>query len=496
MVSVNEYRKDLARRLLEKRRDADQKRLEIEEKRKDAIESWRREVEETEKKLFAALTQREDSIMNDDNLSDEEKQIAKKFYNEAYLSKIQQARDKFDKIFDEKHKEIEENDIEAYSFLSREQDSWEYEAARKAHRAERDSNFRVRKLQQSVDVAQEELEGKQDIVREKKENKHAIEIKKKDVERKQENQKAIIENLTEQLEAAKDKLRHLEWTKEEISRELTEAISAEVLAEQVEKEYKNKKAEVVKERDSAEKVVERITKENNEWDLDLLVIKEELEWLDLLKPDTIKKIVKCLWKEWKVIPMSHLDSRFEWDDRWIIAKSKFINILSDYGREVFEDKKTKTKTVSYLAPKSTQDNLLDDKAVLLKELTEIGNLKYAWRKIHRYLWIYEKIWYVIKDKEALSAQLHAAYDYHPSILNDIKKDLTKRIQDPVNNKPEKKKWSSETFFVIDLYCDGLNWRIILAEDKKTILCAAPHIPYERILRWEIRNLTQVFDWKK
>jgi len=36
-------------------------------------------------------------------------------------------------------------------------------------------------------------------------------------------------------------------------------------------------------------------------------------------------------------------------------------------------------------------------------------------------------------------QLCAAYSLHPSVLNDIKKDIIKRIQDPVNNRPEKKK---------------------------------------------------------
>ena len=496
MVSVNEYRSNLARKLLEKRRATDQRRLEIEEKRNDAIISWRKEVEETEKRLFKALADREASIMSDDILSDHEKEVAKEFYNKIYSGKIQEARDKFERLFNEKHKEIEENDREAYSFLSREQDSWEYEAARKAHMAERTSNFRVRRLQGDVDVAQELLEDKQDFVKEKKEERHVKEMKKKEIEKKQENQKVTIENLTKQLEAAKAKLRQLEGTKEEIARELAEAISAEAKAEEVEKEYKNKKAEIVKERDEAAKVTEKIRRENNEWDLDLLVIKEELDDLNLLKPDTIKKIVKCLGKEWKMIPMSHVDSWFEWDENGIKVKNRFLSILSDYGREVYEDKKGKAKTSSYSAPKSAQDNLLDEKALLLKEVSEISMLKYAWRKIHRYLWIYEKLWYVIKDKESLSAQLHAAYDYHPSVLNDIKKDLIKKIQDPVNNKPEKKKWGSDTFFVIDLYCDGVNWRIILAEDKKTILCAAPHIPYERILRWEIKNLTQVFDWKK
>lgn len=496
MVSVKEYRDDLAARIREKRETTDKKRLQIEDKRNDAIIRWRQEMEETEKRIFDTLAQREELIMRDDNLSDEEKEAVKKLFSDAYLAKIEEAKDKFNQIFDEKHKEIEENDSEFEEFLYEEQNSDMYKFARDAHIRERNSNFRVRKLQSSVEVAELDLEKAQDVTKSKRKDRQVVEQKVSTIDNKRKKQDKIIEELTKQLEMAKEKKLKLDKEKEEVARRLTQAISDEIIAEESEKWFKNKKAEIVNQMNLASNESDKIKKENEELDIQLIAIRERLIWLWVLKPETIKKIMKCLQKEWAVIPVSHIESWLVWDKNWEKIKDRFIRMLSEYWREVQFDKKEKWKTVVESLDEWRKKELVDDRTKLLKEVEKIDKLTYARTKISRYLWIYQALWFEISDRKSLLNQLCAAHDLHPSVLNDIKKDVIKRIQDPVNNRPEKKKWNWWTFFVIDLYCDGVNGRILIAEDKKTMLCAAPHIPYERILRWEITNLTQVFDRKK
>ena len=496
MVSVNEYRDDLAARIKEKRLAIDKRRLEIEEKRDEAIIKWRQEMEETEKRIFDTLAQREDSIMKDDNLSDTEKEAAKKFFSDAYLAKIEEAKDKFNQIFSEKRKEIEENDSEFEEFLYEEQNSEMYKFARDAHIRERNSNFRVRKLQSSVEAAESDLEKAQQETKSKKKDKQAVEQKVSAIDNKRKRQDKIIEELTKQLEMAKEKKLKLDEERQETARRLAQAISDEMIAEEKEKEFKDKKSEVVDRKNLASNESDKIKKENEELDIQLIAIRERLIWLWVLKPETVKKIMKCLQKEWTVVPVSHIESRFVWDKNWEKIKDRFIKMLPEYWREVQFDKKEKLKTRVESPDVLKKEDVVDNKAKFLNEIEKIDKLTYARTKISRYLWIYQWLWFEISDRKSLLDQLCAAHSLHPSVLNDIKKDIIKRIQDPVNNRPEKKKWNWGTFFVIDLYCDGVNGRILIAEDKKTMLCAAPHIPYERILRWEITNLTQVFDWKK
>lgn len=496
MVSVNEYRDNLAARIRDRRMATEQKRLQIEEKRNDAIIKWRQELEETERQIFDLLAQREKAIMDDNFLSEEKKEELKKSYSDAYLPKIKEAEQKFNKIFEEKHKEIEENDAEFEEFLFEEQNSDMYKFAKDAHMRERNSNFKVRKLQSNVEVAESDLEQAQEVTKSKRKDKQAVEQKVSTNESRRKKQDKLIEELAKQLEIAKEKKLKLDKEKEEISKMLAQAISEESIAEESEKQFRSKKTEAVNQRNLASNESDKVKKENEELDIELITIRGKLaEWW-VLKPETIKKIIKCLQKEWTIIPVSHIESWFVWDKNWEAMKNRFIKMLPEYWREVQFDKKEKWITRVESLETWRKEEVVDDKTKLLKEVEKIDTLTYARTKISKYLWIYQKLGYEISDRKSLLDQLCAAHSLHPSILNDIKKDIVKRIQDPVNNRPEKKKWNWGTFFVIDLYCDGVNGRILIAEDKKTMLCAAPHIPYERILRWEITNLTQVFDWKK
>ena len=496
MVSVNEYRDDLAARIRERRMAMEKKRLQIEEKRNDAILKWKHELEETERQIFDLLAQREKAIMDDDFLSEEKKEELKKSYSDAYLPKIKEAEQKYNKIFDKKNKEIEENDAEFEEFLFEEQNSDMYKFAKDAHIRERSSNFKVRKLQSNVEAAESDLEQAQEVTKAKRKNKQAIEQKGLINENRRKKQDKLIEELTKQLEMAKEKKYKLDKLKEEISSMLAQAINEEAAAEGSERQFRSKKAEAVNQRSLASNEADKVKKENEELDIELIAIRGKLiEWW-VLKPETVKKIIKCLQKEWTTIPVSHIESWFVWDNNWEKIKDRFIKMLLDYWREVQFDKKEKWKAVIESSDTWKKEKTVDNKVQLLKEIEKIDGLTYPRTKISRYLWIYQELWFEISDKKSLLDQLCAAYSLHPSVLNDIKKDVIKRIQDPVNNRPEKKKWNWWTFFVIDLYCDGVNGRILIAEDKKTMLCAAPHIPYERILRWEITNLTQVFDWKK
>lgn len=436
MVTVNEYRRDLAGRIREARRAMDKRRKEIETEQglDKAFARWKIMFEEAKTRLTNVLQQRKDSIMWDVNLSSDAKQSIISVYEQEYSIKIEEQKSVFDKTCQDIDRQVEEDETfkhirEKLEEILSERNSEVYKKAEQAHIDERNKFLELKRIEKQVTLERGDLAVAEFIFKQKQGNRVLNEQSLERIDAKRQSLKERIEDLKRQLDYANSMLPDLNRRREAIFNNLESS---------------------KREEKSAKKDLE----------------KEEYKWMDVLeaREKAKNKLIE------RQIANEGLDI-----DIWTTA-----NKSMGWSDEI----------QSFTWWIWNKELLKDDNKNLLEEIEKISSMR--WPKIWKYVWIYERLWYIISDRSALVSQLTEARKSHPSLLWEIKNDLIKRIQDPENNKPQKKIWRGGIFFFIDFSC----WGIILSDDMKTILCAAPQLACKNILTWEITNFSQVFNRKE
>ena len=406
MVTVNEYRRNFVGRIRETRRAMDKRRKEIEVENgwDDAIIRWKIRLEEAKTRLSNLLQQRRNGIMWDVNLSSDAKEAIINVYEQEYSLKIEEEESVFKKVYEERDRQVEADERfkemkKRLEEILSERNSEEYKKAEQAHILQRNKYYELKKLDQQLNLATEDLAVAKANFREKEGNRKFNEQWFERISDREFLLRKTIWDLKRKLEEANLQLPNLGKNKERVLELLENAKQEESLAKE--------------NLDEKDRIHQDILYAQSKAVADLIEQRRRNKEVD----------IESLWNTWSMINKS-----IKWSNE-----------------------------IQYFTW-STWNELNFDRKILLEEIEKISSTK--WPKIWKYIWIYEKLWYTILDKSSLISQLNAARKLYPSILWKIKNDLIKRIQDLENNKPQEKKWRGWVFFLIDFSCYWVNWGII------------------------------------
>ena len=236
-----------------------------------------------------------------------------------------------------------------------------------------------------------------------------------------------------------------------------------------------------------------------------------------LSKDFVSRTIRCLIKEckkqrgelnydwWKLeLSFDTVENWVKWED--LELKGKLINILTDEGfivskmKAINPDLSKLNVTTSRIAlmPKFNRkwENNFGGMPLYVKErLLILDKDDIKWR-----VDIFKQLSFCFADESAFIRQVETAR----SEWVDLIEDIDKRLNQYVN-----KLWNIELrtsddkkqYFKIPLECNQRNARILMEMDQDgvmRILCVAPHVDYDNILRWQTKNYFQTWkgNWTK
>lgn len=229
--------------------------------------------------------------------------------------------------------------------------------------------------------------------------------------------------------------------------------------------------------------------------------------------DFVSRTIRCLTKEckkekgllnyewWKLkLSFNTVENWTKWEDEKL--KAKVISILTDCGFIVSKmkwqslilnegnPKSTVNPTLTPLFSRRTGSEL-PNKLYLKEMLQLLDKNDIQWR-----VNIIKQLSFSFANEEAFIKQVQTAMSEWVDLLADIDRWIQLYIEQPVGIElrisDDKKQ-----YFKVSLDCKQRNPRILMVMDsrmKMKILCVAPHIDYDNILKWQTTNYFQTWKW--
>lgn len=229
--------------------------------------------------------------------------------------------------------------------------------------------------------------------------------------------------------------------------------------------------------------------------------------------DFVSRTIRCLTKEckkekellnyewWKLkLSFDTVENWTKWEDEKL--KGKVISILTDCGFVVSKmgwqglnlsnksHNSVLNPTLPPMFPKRNESELASK--LYLKEILHLLDKDDIQWRIN----IIKQLSFSFADEPAFIKQVETARSEWVDLLEDIDKWIELYIQKPggieqriTDNKKE--------YFKISLDCKQRNPRILMTMEIgewMKILCVAPHIDYDNILRWQTTNYFQTRKW--
>lgn len=232
-----------------------------------------------------------------------------------------------------------------------------------------------------------------------------------------------------------------------------------------------------------------------------------------LSKDFVNRTIRCLTKEckkqngelnyewWKLeLSFDTVENWIKWED--LEVKGKLISILTDGGFVV-----TKMEAIK---PDLSELNVTLSKTSLMPRFNrkwenEFGNMPLYVRErllildkddIQWRIDIFKQLSFSFANEPAFIKQVEMARSEWVNLIEDIDKWLNQYVN---------KLWNIELrtsddkkqYFKIPLDCNQRNARILMEMGQNgvmRILCVAPHVDYDNILRWQTKNYFQTWKW--
>lgn len=230
-----------------------------------------------------------------------------------------------------------------------------------------------------------------------------------------------------------------------------------------------------------------------------------------LSQDFVGRTIRCLTKEckkqkgllnyewWKLnLSFDTVENRTKWENSAL--KSDVINILTDCGFAILKMKAQKPD----LNRENTENNATLMSTFAKRSESEWSNKLYL-KEILLYLdkndiqWridIFKALWFSFANEWAFIKQVNTAMSEWVDLIEDIDKWIQLYLVKPggIESRISDNK---KAFFKISLDCRQRNPRILMTMDPDKwmkILCVAPHVDYDNILRGQTKNYSQTWKW--
>lgn len=229
--------------------------------------------------------------------------------------------------------------------------------------------------------------------------------------------------------------------------------------------------------------------------------------------DFVSRTVRCLNKEcrkqdkawnyewWKLqLSFDTVQNRTKWESNEI--SEKVASILSDCWFEVVRMSLTKpdlsginvSTSNGRISPRlnmRVNEHNFDAQYLRVK-LLALNENDIQWR-----MDIFKQLSFSFADESVFIKQVEAARSEWVNLLVDIDKWLQQYINKPWGIEPRISDDKKE-YFKISLDCNQRNVRILMTFDHEEkimkILCVAPHVDYDNILRGQTQNYFQTWKW--
>ena len=239
MITVNEYRRDFVGRIRGVRRTMDKRRKEIEMEQglDKVIARWKIRFEEAKTTLSNVLQQRKNSIMWDVNLSTDAKESIINVYEQEYSLKIKEKESEFKNVCESVDRKIEDDKVfrtlrEKLEEILSERNSEVYRKAEEAHMDERNKFLELKKAEQQVAWAKEDLAVAELIFKQKQGARVLNEQWLERIDSKRQLLKEKIGDLKKQLDEANSMLPGLDKSREAIFNNLESVKKEERVAKE------------------------------------------------------------------------------------------------------------------------------------------------------------------------------------------------------------------------------------------------------------------------
>lgn len=230
--------------------------------------------------------------------------------------------------------------------------------------------------------------------------------------------------------------------------------------------------------------------------------------------DFVDRTIRCLIKEskkekedlnyedWKLkLSFNTVENRTKWESQNL--KDKVISILTDWWFIVSKSAGYKPKfqvqnkeiptfsTVwtSIYARKSEHEWV--NKQYLKEKLTLLDKTDIRWR-----IDIFKQLSFSFANESAFIKQVETASAEWVDLIEDIDRWLQQYMVKPFGIEPRIADDKKE-YYKISLDCKQRNPRMLMVMVPSVwlnILCVAPHIDYDNILRWQTTNYFQTWKW--
>lgn len=225
--------------------------------------------------------------------------------------------------------------------------------------------------------------------------------------------------------------------------------------------------------------------------------------------DFVGRIIRYLTKEckkqngllnyewWKLqLSFDTVENRTKWES--VALKWEVINILVDSGFEISKMKTQKSDLrdenigngINLMSYKR-RESVLPNKLYLGEILLNLDKNDIQWR-----VNIFKELWFSFANEWAFIKQVETARSEWVDLIEDIDRWLQMYIVKPGGIEPRTSD-DKKVYLKISLDCRQRNPRILMKMDPNvwmTILCVAPHVDYDNILRGQTKNYFQTWKW--
>lgn len=231
----------------------------------------------------------------------------------------------------------------------------------------------------------------------------------------------------------------------------------------------------------------------------------------VLSSDFVSRTIRCLTKEckkqkgllnyewWKLkLSFNTVENWTKWESATL--KREVINILTDCGFVISKMKVEKSdskeenvenNTVWMSTSSRERESAKPHELYLRESLLSLDKNDIQWR-----IDIFKKLWFSFADEWAFIKQVKTARSEWVDLLKDIDKWIQLYLIKPGGIEPRTGD-NNKAYFKISLDCWQRNPRILMTMDVDQwmkILCVAPHVDYDNILRGQTKNYFQTWKW--
>ena len=229
--------------------------------------------------------------------------------------------------------------------------------------------------------------------------------------------------------------------------------------------------------------------------------------------DFVGRTIRCLIKEckkqkkslnyewWKLrLSFDTVENRTKWDSEEL--KSHVINILTDCGFVISKMRIEKADLKQENVDISTNlwsrlpnryESVWSNELYLREILLSLDKNDIQWR-----IDIIKKLRFNFADEWSFIKQIETARSEWVDIIEAIDKWILLYIVNKSGSIEPRTSDDKKSYFKISLDCRQRNPRILMTMDPDmwwmVILCVAPHVDYDNILRWQTKNYFQTWKW--